>query len=132
MSSSKIMNKLAKDPRAMMKFQTTGQLPRMRDPLSTPLLELLKKISPRDRMAMEGVQLSPKLGYNNGTLFKSAEHLFQWLGGHTQRGEWETLPSESFAIRSFQKRLSLDDLKQATGRWPEYLDRRHGSSGPSF
>lgn len=92
MSSSKIMHKLATDSKAMMEFKTRGRLPRMRDPLKTPLWELLNKIPVRDRMAMELVTLSPKLGYNIKSDFRNAEMLFQWLGGRSQMLSTSTLP----------------------------------------
>lgn len=129
MSQSKIMKRLATNPKAMMDFQSRGTLPKMRDAYETPLLRLLKKLSPRMRMEIQAVKLGPHLGYRCDHQFRNAEMLFKWLGGYGQLGEWETLPSESLAIKNFGKVLSVEDLKRASTSFPEPLSR--SSSAPS-
>lgn len=119
MSQGKIMKHLATNPKAMMDFQTRGKLPTLREVRETPLLRLLKKLSPRSRMMIRGVRLGPHLGYRSVTQFDNAETLFNWLGGYGQLGSWETLPSESMAIQSFGKALTLNDLKEASTTFPE-------------
>lgn len=127
MSQSKIMKRLATNPKAMMEFQARGKMPRLREALETPLLRLLKSMAPRDRVRFQGVKLSPKLGYQSNAEFRDAEILFRWLGGHGQMGEWETLPSETVAIRSFNKPLTLQDLKAHCQSFPEQKPRKRGS-----
>jgi len=116
--NSKIMKELATNPRAQMRFQTTGQVPRLRDPLDTPLRQLLLTMSPRDRIQYRGIRLSPKLGYQNSQQFQNGEQLFRWLGGSDQLLERQTLPSEAWAIRSFQKRLTRADLAEHCAQAP--------------
>lgn len=132
MSNSKQMRELMKNPKAMMDFQTRGLLPKMRKPIKTPLWELLNAIPARDRMSMRGIRLSPKLGYQNGTVFETAEHLFRWLGGNGELGPRETLPSESYAIRSFRKKLTLDDVKSHCAQVPSWWAHRGEPKGPGL
>lgn len=124
MSQGKIIKHLATNPKAMMDFQARGRLPKFRDVRETPLLRLLKKISPRTRVRIRGVKLGSNLGYHCDQIFDNAELLFKWLGGYGQIGDWETLPSESMAIQSFGKSLSLNDLKEASRSFPEKLVKK--------
>lgn len=116
--NSKIMKELATNPRAHLEFTTTGRMPRLRDPLQTPLLRLLKQMGPRERGQYEGVTVSPELGYQCKIQFRTAEHLFRWLGGNEQHLERETIPGESYAIRHFQKSLTVEDLKAHAAMYP--------------
>lgn len=125
MSQSKIMKRLAANPKAMMNFQTRGTLPKMREAYETPLLRLLKRLSPRVRMQITGVKIGPHLGYRCDHQFRNAELLFKWLGGYGQLGEWETLPSESLSINNFGKALTMDDLKKASATFPNISKRDH-------
>lgn len=127
MSNAKIVKHLATNPKAMMDFQAKGKLPTLREALETPLLRLLKKVPYRARTRIEGIRLSPKLGYQSNAEFRNAEMLFKWLGGYGQLGQWETLPSESMAIKTFNKALSLDDLKAHARSFPENIDYERNS-----
>lgn len=126
MSQGKIMKRLATNPKAMIDAETRGKLPGLREPLETPLLRLLKKVPPRDRVRISGIKLSPKLGYQSAAEFRNAEMLFKWLGGYGQLGDWETLPSESIAMKAFCKVLTLEDLKAHSKQFP--LDILKGKS----
>lgn len=116
--NSKIMKELATNPRAHMDVQATGRLPRLRYPLQTPLLQLLKSMGPRERGQYRGVRVSPDIGYQCKHEFPTAEHLFRWLGGNEQILERKSIPGESFAIRNFRKTLTVDDLKAHSQIYP--------------
>ena len=112
MSQSKIVKRLATNPKAMIHFRATGVMPSLREPLETPLLRLLKKVPYNDRVHFKSVRIGPYLGYRSDLEFKNAEALFRWLGGYGQLGDWETLPCESMAIKSFNKVLKIEDLQK--------------------
>jgi hypothetical protein len=119
--NSKILSRLAKTPRDMMVFQASSRLPKVKAPQKTPLWELLNSMNPRERSRYISVQLSPELGYNSFQKFNTGEHLFRWLGGNQQIGEWESNPSEGRVIRGFSKRLSKVDLETASVNHPAKL-----------
>ena len=74
----KQMKHLMRRPQAMMRHQMTGQLPRMITPRS-PLIDLLERMGPRERLRFRGVRLHPDLGYHCGLQFHNGEQLLRWL-----------------------------------------------------
>lgn len=132
----KQLRAITRSPKAMMRYQTTGQVPRMVVPRS-PLIELLEKYTPRDRLEMRGVRLVPALGYAVGMTFCNAEQLYRWLKPSPRMLENEAWPAESHRIKQFHKTLAEQDLIQFCQHWPEHLKirakqmRSHGLSQPS-
>ena len=74
MISKAAMSYLARNPRAMIEYQVTGREPRGGRP-DSPLIRLLESISPRARIAIEGVRID-QLGYCTHHEFRNAEHCF--------------------------------------------------------
>ncbi len=100
---------LARSPKAMMEFQLRGKMPNAVNP-SSPLITYLEGISPRDRIAMKNVKLSPALGYQSGASFANAQMLLTYL----KPKEWiahKSWPAESMRLKSFNRRIT-DELFQ--------------------
>lgn len=108
--NSKQARFLARNPRAMMQYKTTGRLPQIYRPRS-PLIDLLETMSPRERVELRGIRLSPALGYQTGQTFANAEQLYRFVKPQAEMIEGEPFPAESMRIKRFTKRLTLDDLK---------------------
>lgn len=113
----KQMRHLMRKPHAMLKHQMTGELPRMIRPQS-PLITLLRSLTPHDRLRYRGVQLGPALGYRCGHRFHNAEQLLKWLAPADQMLENEPWPAESFRDKHFRRSLSLTDLQKASAQHP--------------
>ena len=109
---------LMRNAKALMDFQLTGRLPSIRKPLETPLWVCLNDIPPRLRAVIVGIKLNPALGYNCNYQFNTAEQLFQYLGGNNDLIEHQSLPSERYAIRAFQKVITLDDILENAASYP--------------
>ena len=101
------MKALMRSPKALMDFKMTGRKPKAVQPTS-PLIILLESISPRDRLNIIGIRLSPKLGYQSGAQFHTAAQLLNWL----KPNPWivGTWPAESCRIKMFSQKLILKDL----------------------
>lgn len=109
--NSKDLNRLARDPVAMMKFQATGKFTQPQKP-SSPLIDLLMSLHPRERIRIEDVRMHPDLGYRQGATFFNAGTALNWLSPPNHGG---SIPSESHKLASFTTVLTLDDLaKHAT------------------
>lgn len=109
--NSKQARFLARNPRAMMQYKATGRLPQPFRP-SSPLIELLETMSPRERVELRGIRLSPALGYQTGQTFANAEQLYRFVKPQAEMSESEPFPAESMRIKRFAKRLTIDDLKE--------------------
>ena len=116
--NSKIMRRLATNPKAMIDLRTSGRMPRTVQPEKTPLWRLLDSLGPRERSRYIGVRLSPTLGYHSDQVFPSAEALFRALGGRDIHGEWEIPPLAQRAIRGFHGALTDEDLKKHSANYP--------------
>lgn len=119
---SNVFHKLATDPRAFMRFKTTGQLPREHKP-SGPLYDLMKAISSRDLQYLEGVTIGASLGYTGSRMFRYGSQAFQWIapsGSHYQ--PW---PSESWKNRRRTQRLYIEDLLECCVKVPEGFAQRY-------
>lgn len=105
---------MLRDPKAMMQFQLNGSLksPHLYRPARTPLLDLLESLPLMLRGRICGVTLSPALGYNISHQFRSAEHLYRYIGGGRRGGSPET--GEYRAVSGFRKQLTLDMLLDAS------------------
>lgn len=113
----RIARQLMRSPRQMIQYQTTGRLPRQTR-LDSPLIRLLERYTPHQRLRIRGVRLSPSLGYRCGHQFHNAEQLLRWLQPHETHIEGEPAPaSESFRDKRFNAELSEADLKAHTACW---------------
>lgn len=118
---SRDLHRLATDPQAYMRFQTTGEVPR-RHRVQSPLIDLLRRIPPQIRGRMRGVQLDPSLGYRCGMRFHTAGELLRWLAPDDEMYEDDFWPAESYRDKCFQRRLTLEDLRPFVADWPDWLD----------
>lgn len=107
---------ISKNHRAFLDYQLTGKVPRTYWP-DSPLIRLLESISPRDRLRICGVRLSPALGYSHTVRFHTAQQLLAWLKPR-ELIEGEPCPAETCRIKSFSNTLTLDDLKAHSASWP--------------
>jgi hypothetical protein len=107
---------MMRNPKSLMEHQMTGRLPSVRKPTRTPLWTLLDSMTPRQRIDIKGVVLSPKLGYQCNIQFGSAEQLFDYLGGHTEIVGNSRLPSEERIMAGFNKKLQISDLLGKTNK----------------
>ncbi|MDD3575467.1 MAG: hypothetical protein PHT38_01125 [Halothiobacillus sp.] len=116
--NSKQMRYITRNPRALMEFQTTGRLPRMKR-LDSPLIRLLEQYTPRQRMQMRGVRLHPDLGYQTGMQFHTGEQLYRWVKPSAEVLECENIPAESYRNKRFNRELTEDDLRKHCASLPE-------------
>jgi hypothetical protein len=107
---------MMRSPRAMMDFQLRGRLPDMVTP-SSPLITLLRSIPPAKRVRIRGIRLHPDLGYQCTMQFHNGEQLLNWLApnDYLRPDSW---PAESFRIKQFSRRLTVEDLKVRCADWP--------------
>ena len=122
MTISKQLHRLATNPSDHLKFLATGQLPRGVTPKGL-LVELLKQIAPRDRVAITGLKVDPKLGYQGSRVFHTAEQAFRWV--HPDSEVFGGFPAESWRIKSSGPRLTIDDLLEQATKVPEGLVERY-------
>lgn len=115
---NKQIKRISTDPKSGMDYLTSKKVPAMTSPTPSPLWQLLNSIPPRLLVEIKGVQLNPKLGYNNGQKWQNAAQLFNWLGGTNQRGSWESSPADSYIDRRFKKRLKINDLLLQSSSYP--------------
>jgi len=107
---------LVTHPKSMMQYQATRRLPRLVTPQS-PLIDLLEKIPPRDRLRIRGARLHSDLGYQSGAVFPTLEALYQWIKPANEMVGGEPFPAESFRLKGFRRALTLDDLKPHCSAW---------------
>lgn len=103
---------LARSPKAMMDFQMRGKLPNAVRP-DSPLIRYLESISPRERINITNIRLSPSLGYQSGAQFSNAQVMLNYL----KPSAWVVgnYPAESYRIKAFSKQITKD-LFQAAQR----------------
>jgi len=111
---SRVIKAMMRHPKAMMKYQQTGRLPREVRITQTPLLVALKKIPPRLRCELKGFRVDPSLGYRGSRTFRSAEQAFRWLVGHENvRLDCQPrLASESWIDPRFNGPLSWEQVRE--------------------
>mgnify|MGYP003624997434 CR=1 FL=1 len=115
--SSRAMNHLARNPRALIEFQMTGKVPRGRRP-DSPLIRLLETLTPRARMSIEGVSIY-RLGYNTHYVFRNAEQLYRWV--KPSEDVFGSYPAETAKNHRFSGTISLDELLKSSKRHPEWV-----------
>lgn len=100
------IKRMMRSPKAMMDYQVSGKMPDVVAP-SSPLITYLESVSPRDRVRMTSVNLSPKLGYNSGMQFHNAQMMLNYLKpAPWMSGSW---PAKSLQIGSFRTTIT-DEL----------------------
>lgn len=124
MASSKQLRQIARNPKAHMHFVMSGRLPEIVTPKS-PLIDLLTRISPRDRAAIIGLTVGPKLGYSGSRQFHTAEAALRWIRPDTEMLAAQSWPAESWRDKRFAKKLTLDDLLAAAASSPPKLRDRY-------
>ena len=123
MVSKSQMDFLLKSPRAMMEYHVLGRLPRGKRP-DSPLIRLLETLTPRERIAIEGIRIS-NLGYSTGHEFRNAEQLYRWLKPANE--VFWAYPAINVQNARFAVRLSLSDLLTFARRYPDWVRERGGS-----
>ncbi|ABM96846.1 hypothetical protein Mpe_B0067 (plasmid) [Methylibium petroleiphilum PM1] len=110
------MRRLATNPHDLMRFQTTGQLPSGTKPAG-PLVELLDAIGARDRISIRGVVVDARMGYQGSRTFATAQQAFLWV--HPSSEVFGSFPADSWRIKTFDRRLTIEDLKECCNSMPE-------------
>ena len=121
MATSAAIRRLATNPQAFVRWQTTGRLPRGEKPEGA-LIALLQAISPRDRIALRGVMVDRALGYNGSRQFGSAEQALRWAAPEAE--VFGSFPAKSWQVRTVV-RLTLDDLLAKTASAPHGIRERY-------
>ncbi len=124
MTTSKQLHHIATNPRAHMRFMTTGRAPETVRPRS-PLIDLLEKLSPRDRVAIVGLKVGPALGYTGSRQFASAESALRWMKPDHEMLKDRSWPAESWRDKRFAQAITLDQLIAHAARIPESLKARY-------
>ena len=122
MATARQLHRLATNPHDMMRFQRTGRLPEGVKPAS-PLITLLDRISPRDRVQIVGLRVDQRLGYSGSREFHTAAQALAWLRPAAE--VFGTFYAECWRIKDFRSELYLDDLKSCCANFPEQLARRY-------
>jgi hypothetical protein len=124
MINSRILHRIAVDPVARIRLITTGRLPGTVKPAS-PLIDLLERITPRDRALIRGLRVGPDLGYLGSRMFHTAEQALRWLKPHTEMIEGQIWPAESCRIKNFQRVLHIEQLLSFAASCPPGLAARY-------
>lgn len=119
---------LQRNPTAMARYQATGRLPSVYRP-DSPLIRLLERIPPRDRIRIKHIRLDERLGYRApGLLFPDAEALLRWLKPDEWVSPGEGAAASSRQMAHFNRPLVLEELLQHAGSHPgglSTLDSAH-------
>lgn len=121
--SARTIHKLATNPALMARVLSTGRMPTERR-VTSPLIELLESITPRDRLRMRGVRVSWRLGYLSTARFQTAEALLKWLKPFDTAVGNESWPAESCRVKAFRGPVRLAELLKCCDVYPEELDVR--------
>lgn len=109
--NSKQAQRLARDPRAMMRFQATGKPPEMVR-LDSPLIQLLEKIPRRYRHCFVGIKLGPELGYARSLEFRDADQLLRWIKPAPEVFADRPGPGEQARLKHFHQPITLDAFER--------------------
>lgn len=124
MVNPKQVRELARNPTAFVKFQATGQLPRLMRPQS-PLITLLEAIQPRYLSHIIGVTVGPQLGYAGSRKFHTAAQALHWIRPDQEVLAARSFPAESSRMKPFNKTLHLEDLLEHCSSWPQGVLAAH-------
>ncbi len=112
----------------MMAFQLKGRLPKGVRPAS-PLLDVLRRITPMDRSRMLGFLVDEDLGYQGARRFPSVGHALHWLAPAEE--VFGSFPAESCRIRAFARVLTFEDVAAACQSVPDDVRERYGKKPQS-
>lgn len=124
MVSSKQLHALMRDPAKLMRFQATGQVPRMVRPQS-PLITLLSEVNASDRVRIVGLTVDGGLGYLQSRQFQTAEQALRWVRPDVEMEERESWPAESYRDKRFDKQLYLEDVLDRASSYANGIMARH-------
>lgn len=133
MVSSKQLRHMMRHPAALMKFQATGQAPRVMRPAS-PLIALLDAINPGDRVRIKGVRIDAGLGYEGSRDFHTAEQALRWVRPDAEMIEGTSWPAESWRNKRFRDQVYLEELLDRALSYPQDMTGRYPMlswAGPS-
>lgn len=124
MATSSQIRRIATNPTANLKFRSTGELPRLMRP-DGPLVVLLRSIGPRDRAAIVGLTVDPRLGYLGSRVFRNAEQAYRWLCPCEEMLEGAPWPAEASRDKRFTGPLYLEDVLSSAASYPAGLAGRY-------
>lgn len=122
MATQRQIQHMLRRPALMARFHLTGQLPRGIRPQS-PLIDVIQKIAPRDRLRMMGFRVDPSLGYSGSRQFHNVAQGLRWLAPEEE--VFESFPAESWRIKNFRQRLTFEDVAKCCARVPEDILARY-------
>lgn len=122
MPSSKLLHRLVTRPADYMKFMATGRLPQTIEPKS-PLITLLRQISPRDLSGITGVKISEKLGYGGMHPFHYGAQALRWIAPEGE--QFAPWPAESWRLKGFQGPVYLEDFLECCAKYPADLPSKY-------
>lgn len=123
MPSFKVFQHLAKNPTAHLRFITTGKLPQPITPAS-PLITLLKQLSPRDLAQLEDVTIDSRLGYTGSRTFRYGSQALRWAAPLEELFN-ESWPAEVARLKHGQAVVYVDELIACCKRYPRDLATRY-------
>lgn len=122
----KQLRAIARRPADHARFLLTGRLPRTVRPAS-PLITLLERIAPYDRIRIIGLKVGPELGYAGSRHFHTAEQALRWIRPSLEMLEGEYWPAESWRMKHFTHELHIEDLIAAAASCPHGLAERYAA-----
>lgn len=117
MTTHRQIQLMLRSPKALLDFKTTGRLPTINVP-SGPLITLIESIPRSSWGHITSVVVGPKLGYQGSHRFHNLAQAMNWLKPSQVS---VSQPSESFRLKRFTTRLTIDDLKQFS-QMPESIE----------
>ena len=116
---------MLRHPQDLMRFQATGRLPQGQR-AQGPLIDLLSQISPQDRIALRGIVLDRRLGYEGSRSFANAEQAWRWIAPNGRSGEiFGSFPAESWRNKRMTAPLGLDVLLSCCTMQPDGMLSRY-------
>jgi hypothetical protein len=122
MTSSKALHRLATHPHEYARYLQTGQLPEGVTPRS-PLITLLKRLSPRDLQQLRGVTVDGRLGYTGSRMFHWGTQALQWIAPSSE--VFGSFPADSWRDKRFNRELFLEDLAECCSQFPATLFEKY-------
>ena len=111
---------LMRNGAAYAKFCATGKLPSTFTPKS-PLIDLLERITPRERLSLRGLIVNGELGYSGSRQFHNAQQALNWCKPANEVLESVSFPAESWRIKAFRQTLSIEQLLAQCSPVPDQL-----------
>lgn len=122
--TSRQLKRLITHPAEMVRFQTTGKLPKGTKP-DSPLLRLLWSLGQADLAHIRGLTIDLRLGYAGSRQFATAAQALRWLAPDGRNEVFGTYYAESWRDKQFQGPLHLEDLAACCSTFPSALFERH-------